>query len=233
MCNLGGKYFNKFPNPHIRTSSFLIYSQIFLDFMADKKTNSKLDAWKLESGIGSLTNYFKDKNYNIYVVNSDGDTSYVAYNSDPNTKKVTFSNGFSFDVPGKETKVFNRSMPADTIGRPETTPDFNFLKVISIFSEEYETATNIQLALDSTSTTEANFKSIDGNNVIVLENLDSQRIEFESKLDLSTRTNLYFNVWSEIASDLKITLLQDDNSSKQVTILTSVIIYSKIFVQCF
>ena len=155
--------------------------------------------------------------YNVFV-NSDGDTSYVAYNSDPNTKKVTFSNGFSFDVPGKETKVFNRSMPADTIGRPETTPDFNFLKVISIFSEEYETATNIQLALDSTSTTEANFKSIDGNNVIVLENLDSQRIEFESKLDLSTRTNLYFNVWSEIASDLKFTLLQDDNSSKQVTI---------------
>ena len=28
--------------------------------MADKKTNSKLDVWKLESGIGSLTNYFKD-----------------------------------------------------------------------------------------------------------------------------------------------------------------------------
>ena len=66
------KYFNKFPNPHIRTSSFLIYSQIFLDFMADKKTNTKLDAWKIESGIGSLTNYFKDNNYNIYVVNSDG-----------------------------------------------------------------------------------------------------------------------------------------------------------------
>ena len=67
------KYFNKFPNPHIRTSSFLIYSQIFLDFMADKKTNTKLDAWKLESGIGGLTNYFKDNNYNVYVVNSDGD----------------------------------------------------------------------------------------------------------------------------------------------------------------
>ena len=66
------KYFKRFPNPHIRTSSFLINSQIFLDYMADKKINTKLDVWKLESGIGSLTNYFKDKNYNIYVINSDG-----------------------------------------------------------------------------------------------------------------------------------------------------------------
>ena len=40
--------------------------------MVDKKTNTKLDVWKLESGIGSLTNYFKEKNYNVYVVNSDG-----------------------------------------------------------------------------------------------------------------------------------------------------------------
>ncbi len=66
------KLFKRFPNPHIRTSSFLIYSQIFLDYMDGKKTNTKLDVWKLESGVGSLTNYFKDKNYNIYVVNSDG-----------------------------------------------------------------------------------------------------------------------------------------------------------------
>ena len=66
------KIFKGYPNPHIRTSSFLINSQIFLDYMADKKTNTKLDVWKLESGIGSLTNYFKDKNYNIYVVNCDG-----------------------------------------------------------------------------------------------------------------------------------------------------------------
>ena len=66
------KFFKGFPNPHIRTSSFLINSQIFLDYMANKKTNTKLDVWKLESGIGSLTNYFKNKNYNIYVINSDG-----------------------------------------------------------------------------------------------------------------------------------------------------------------
>jgi hypothetical protein len=40
--------------------------------MLDKKINNKFDAWKLESGKDSLTNYFKDNNYGIYVVNSDG-----------------------------------------------------------------------------------------------------------------------------------------------------------------
>ncbi len=66
------KYFLNFPNPHIRTSNFLIRGKNFVDFMLDKKINNKFDAWKLESGKESLTNYFKDNNYGIYVVNSDG-----------------------------------------------------------------------------------------------------------------------------------------------------------------
>ena len=66
------KKFNIFPNPHIRTSSFLIKGQTFHDFIKDRKIYNKEDAWEIESGKSSLTNYFKDKNYKIYVVNSDG-----------------------------------------------------------------------------------------------------------------------------------------------------------------
>ena len=66
------RFFKRFPNPHVRTSSFLINGQIFLDYMSNKKTNTKLDVWKLESGKQSLTNYFKDKNYSIYIINTDG-----------------------------------------------------------------------------------------------------------------------------------------------------------------
>ena len=66
------KNFFKFPNPHIRTSSFLIKGKLFLDFIKNKKINNKEDAWKIESGKESLTNYFKKKNYDIFVVNSDG-----------------------------------------------------------------------------------------------------------------------------------------------------------------
>ena len=66
------RFFKRFPNPHVRTSSFLINGKIFLDYMSNKKTNTKLDAWKLESGKESLTNYFKNKNYSIYIINNDG-----------------------------------------------------------------------------------------------------------------------------------------------------------------
>lgn len=64
--------FKSFPNPHIRTSSFLINSNKFLDFMNDKLIKSKEDTWAIESGINGLTNYFRKRNLNIFVVNSDG-----------------------------------------------------------------------------------------------------------------------------------------------------------------
>lgn len=66
------KNFPSFPNPHIRTSSFLIKSNIFLDFIYNKKINSKFDAWKIESGNDSLTNFFKKKGLSVYIVNSEG-----------------------------------------------------------------------------------------------------------------------------------------------------------------
>jgi hypothetical protein len=67
------KKFYSFPNPHIRTTGFLIKSNDFLMFMKNNIVITKEDAWSLESGKNSLTNFFKNKNYNIFVVNSDGE----------------------------------------------------------------------------------------------------------------------------------------------------------------
>ena len=66
------KRFKPFPNPHIRTSSFLIKGADFISFIKNKKIICKEDAWFMESGLGGLTNYFKKKNYNVFVINSDG-----------------------------------------------------------------------------------------------------------------------------------------------------------------
>jgi len=67
------KDFNKFPNPHFRTSSFLINSKIFLNYIKDKKLRNKEDTLKIESGKNSLTKYLKNKKIKILVVNSDGE----------------------------------------------------------------------------------------------------------------------------------------------------------------
>ena len=46
------------------------------------------DTWKIESGFNGLTNYFKKKNFDIYVINSDG-KKYTE-------KKWMFSQSFNF-----------------------------------------------------------------------------------------------------------------------------------------
>jgi hypothetical protein len=66
------KNFNSFPNPHFRTSSFLINSKYFYNYIKNKKMISKDDTLIIESGKNSLTNYFKKKKFDIFVVNSDG-----------------------------------------------------------------------------------------------------------------------------------------------------------------
>jgi hypothetical protein len=66
------KKFKTFPNPHIRTSSFLIKGSDFILFVKSKKFLNKEDAWSAESGINGMTNFFIKKKFNIYIVNSDG-----------------------------------------------------------------------------------------------------------------------------------------------------------------
>ena len=66
------KKFNPFPNPHIRTSGFLLKGSDFILFVKSKKFSNKEDAWSAESGINSMTNFFIKKKFNIYIVNSDG-----------------------------------------------------------------------------------------------------------------------------------------------------------------
>ena len=67
------KNFHPFPNPHIRTANFLIKGSDFLKFIKNKKINNKYDAWQIESGKNNLTVFFKQKNYKIFIVNSNGD----------------------------------------------------------------------------------------------------------------------------------------------------------------
>ncbi len=65
--------FYPFPNPHIRTTGFMIKGSDYVKFIHNKSIKSKIDAWIIESGKNSLTNYFKKLNFKIYVINSDGE----------------------------------------------------------------------------------------------------------------------------------------------------------------
>ena len=66
------KDFKNFPNPHIGTNSFLVNSKYFYNYIKNKSLVNKYETLKIESGKKSLTNYFKRKKLDIFVVNSDG-----------------------------------------------------------------------------------------------------------------------------------------------------------------
>jgi len=70
--NKAKKSFSNFPNPHLNTSSFLINSDDFNDFIKKQRFNNKYETWKIESGYNSLTNYFKRRKFKLLVVNSEG-----------------------------------------------------------------------------------------------------------------------------------------------------------------
>jgi len=66
------KDFKNFPNPHMGTNSFLVNSKYFFNYIKKKNLKNKYETLKIESGKQSLTNYFKKKKIDIFVVNSDG-----------------------------------------------------------------------------------------------------------------------------------------------------------------
>lgn len=64
---------DKFPNPHIRTCSFMINRELFLEYAATQKfPETKDDTWEIEHGVNSLSNFILNKGYKMVVVNSDG-----------------------------------------------------------------------------------------------------------------------------------------------------------------
>jgi hypothetical protein len=64
--------FPLFPNPHIRTSNFMISGKDYLKYKFEQKYSTKFDSLKTESGRNSITNFFKKKGFELLIINSEG-----------------------------------------------------------------------------------------------------------------------------------------------------------------
>jgi len=98
--------FPKFPNPHFRTTNFLIYSNYFYDYIITKKIISKIHAHKIESGYQSLTNYFIKKNFDILVVNSSGKS--FAINDFHKSETFAYNKFSKCLLSDKQTRNFSK-----------------------------------------------------------------------------------------------------------------------------
>ena len=103
---LSNFYFSKFPNPHIRTSNFMLYGNEFLKFMKNnKKIMNKFDAHIIESGKRGLTNYFLKKGFKIFVVNSD--TKKFKLNLTFKSKTFCTNNQKKLLISDKHSRLFD------------------------------------------------------------------------------------------------------------------------------
>ena len=70
-CNI---LFSRFPNPHIRSSCFLISSLDYINFIKSSKIvfKKKYHTWMAESSKIGMSNFFKKKNFKLLVINSKG-----------------------------------------------------------------------------------------------------------------------------------------------------------------
>lgn len=66
------KNFPDFPNPHIRSTAFMLKSRYMVKFFANYKIKSKDDAWLFESGQFSLTNLIYAQGKECLIVGKNG-----------------------------------------------------------------------------------------------------------------------------------------------------------------
>lgn len=68
---------NRFPNPHIRTCSFMTNRDLFLEYSKNVKfPQTKEDTWEIEHGAYSLVNFIMNKGFHPVVVNKEGEVYY-------------------------------------------------------------------------------------------------------------------------------------------------------------
>lgn len=74
MGSLEAGHYREFPNPHIRTCSFMIKRTFLLEYASKHKFPiTKDDTYEFEHGKDSITNFILNKGYKAVVVNSDGE----------------------------------------------------------------------------------------------------------------------------------------------------------------
>jgi len=96
----------RFPNPHVRTTGFLINSNDYVEFIKSKWIRNKLQSFLIESGKNSLTNFFKRKNYDIFIVNKDG----KKFNLNSMKKSCTFAfkNQTKFLISDNHIRIYSK-----------------------------------------------------------------------------------------------------------------------------
>ena len=105
--------FKKFPNPHIRSINFILYGEDYLDFINNKLPINKKEAWAIESGFESMTNYFTNKGFKVLLINSDN--NYFSINNFKLSETYCFKDQSKQLFSDKHSRKYDKSSDFDKI----------------------------------------------------------------------------------------------------------------------
>ncbi|RNC85632.1 MAG: T9SS C-terminal target domain-containing protein [Balneola sp.] len=148
--------------------------------------------------------------YSVFV-NEDSDTTYTAYNAEASDRLVTFTDGFSFTVPAHSMNSVSTAPDQSTM-ESAPSPTIVTENVISIFSDTYGGATEVDYNPEEGQSTIASLEVIDGNNTLKYDSLDFQSILFEIPQNVSTRSEFHVDYWTDNATNLSVFLVSLDGS---------------------
>lgn len=151
--------------------------------------------------------------YGVFV-NQDDDTTYVAYNSGTSERLVTFTDGFSFNVPAKAMSAFSTGADQDVLDAAPS-PTVDEANVISIFSDTYASATEAEFNVDEGQSTITTIEVFEGNNTLKYDSLDFQTTVFDVPQNISSRSTFHLDYWTDNATDLSVFLVSEDESEKE------------------
>jgi len=96
----------QFPNPHIRTTGFLIHAKNYLEFIQNKKFHNKFESLLIESGKNSFTNYFIKKGFEIVVVNNKNKIFYK--DEWKSSETFSFRNQSGFIISDNQIRKYSK-----------------------------------------------------------------------------------------------------------------------------
>lgn len=149
--------------------------------------------------------------YGVFV-NDSNDTTYIAYNSSPTEQLVSFTDGFELLVPPNQMESYRTGIVSDTLS-PAPNPISDPANVISIFSDSYSSATNVDFDVEEDQTTNTSIISLNGNNTLKYDLLDFQTMSLTPNLNVFSRDSLHINYWTSDATQLSFYLI--DESSEE------------------
>lgn len=157
--------------------------------------------------------YADTPGYSVFV-NASNDTTYIAFNSAETERIVHFSDGFSMTVPPLSLYTYSTADTNNSLA-PAPNPTAPPENVISVFSDSYAGIPGTDFTVDEGQTTFTTIESIQGNNTLKYANLDFQTTAFGVPQNISSRTTLHLDYWTEDASNLAVSLSSKDNATQQ------------------